>query len=264
MLQPLYLDGTERPVAVLREGPALRLRREGAADVFMPLPRLARVVVHGTRVQWRTEALTACAQAGVPVIFLGPRGVALAICLPLALPAQRQGLAAILEMAASRTDLAAWLENLLRSWERQAIRALLAKARLPVRDLRPRLVHAACLARVAGGGDRGEELHAGLHGLCLSLVLEALARQGVGARFLLACTGGFDLAGRLATVLGWTLWPALWCLAAYLDRYPAKHATATALRRRTVRAFEAETPRLEKALVALLNRFTAELAADGP
>ncbi len=54
MLQPLYLDGAERPLAVLREGPALRLRREGAADVFMPLPRLARVVVHGARVQWRT------------------------------------------------------------------------------------------------------------------------------------------------------------------------------------------------------------------
>lgn len=58
MLQPLYLDGN-LPLAVLLDGPALRLRRTSEADVFAPLGRLARVVVRGA-VHWRPEALAAC------------------------------------------------------------------------------------------------------------------------------------------------------------------------------------------------------------
>src|SRR5690349_18602452 len=81
MWQTLHLDGADNPLAVLAEGPALRIRRSGIADAFAPLGRLARVVVHGVRVQWRTEALVACLNAGVLVIFLGSHGDIYGLCI---------------------------------------------------------------------------------------------------------------------------------------------------------------------------------------
>ena len=51
------------------DGPALRLRRPAKAAVWYPLARLARVVSSGM-VAWEAEALLACAEAGVPVVFL--------------------------------------------------------------------------------------------------------------------------------------------------------------------------------------------------
>ena len=125
MLEVLHLDAARNPVAVLLEGPALRLRRSGLADVFAPLPRLARVLVHGTRVQWRTEALLACAQSGVPILFLEPRGRLAAVLAPVAPPAVRSDLAALLDAAATRPGFRGQLEDFCRAELRRAALAAL-------------------------------------------------------------------------------------------------------------------------------------------
>ncbi len=70
--KPLYLQG-QNGLAVELDGPALRVRQPERAAVFYPLARLARVLSKGG-VRWHCEALLACAEAGVPVVFLDGDG----------------------------------------------------------------------------------------------------------------------------------------------------------------------------------------------
>lgn len=73
--KPLYLQGHNCGLAVMLDGPALRVRQVERAAVWYPLARLARVISKGG-VQWTCEALLACADAGIPVVFLtGDGGV---------------------------------------------------------------------------------------------------------------------------------------------------------------------------------------------
>jgi hypothetical protein len=58
---------------VLQDGPALRIRQRKSSDRLYPLRLLAQVVVKGPA-DWSTNALLACAEAAVPVIFLRADG----------------------------------------------------------------------------------------------------------------------------------------------------------------------------------------------
>jgi hypothetical protein len=71
-LKTLYLDGHDY-LRVLQDGPALRVRQRMASDRLYPLRLLAQVVVKGPA-DWSTNALLACAEATVPVIFLHADG----------------------------------------------------------------------------------------------------------------------------------------------------------------------------------------------
>jgi hypothetical protein len=79
MPRPLYLDPTLQWQVKLDEGVALNVSAPGRARSLYPLQRLARVVC-GKHSQWHTEALLACLEAGVPVIFHDSRGDAVAWC----------------------------------------------------------------------------------------------------------------------------------------------------------------------------------------
>ncbi len=70
--KPLYLQG-QNGLAVELDGPALRVRQPERAAVFYPLARLARVLSKGG-VRWTCDALLACADAGVPVVFMDGEG----------------------------------------------------------------------------------------------------------------------------------------------------------------------------------------------
>jgi hypothetical protein len=70
--KPLYLQG-RNGLAVMLDGPALRIEQPERAAVLYPLARLARVLSKGG-VRWRCEALLACAGAGIPVVFLDGAG----------------------------------------------------------------------------------------------------------------------------------------------------------------------------------------------
>jgi antitoxin (DNA-binding transcriptional repressor) of toxin-antitoxin stability system len=258
MLEALHLDAAERPVAVLLDGPALRLRRTGRADVFAPLPRLARVVVHGPRVQWRTEALLACAEAGVPVLLLGGRGVLSAVLVPVAPPAQRSDLAAALDAAATMPGFRGRLDDFCRAEIR---RAALATLRAEGRcqdglDLRPDRLIRFWLG--AGGAGRPCSTMAWtlLRGLGAAAVAEGLARQGVGAQFLARRSGCFPLPEMLGEALALPLCPTVARLAPGLAAAPE-----TALRRMFIRLFEKATPNARRD--QMLARLAIHLAAEG-
>ncbi|MEA3411984.1 MAG: CRISPR-associated endonuclease Cas1 [Pseudomonadota bacterium] len=68
----LYLSGDAGTI-VMRDGPALKVRRPGVAERNFPLRRLLRVMVSG-QVRWDTSALMACADARVPVSFVRADG----------------------------------------------------------------------------------------------------------------------------------------------------------------------------------------------
>lgn len=72
LCKPLYLQG-QNGLAVDLDGPALRVEQPERAAMFYPLARLARVLSKG-RVQWSCAALLACADGGIPVVFLDARG----------------------------------------------------------------------------------------------------------------------------------------------------------------------------------------------
>jgi len=70
--KPLYLQGHDG-LAVELDGRALRVRQPERAAMLYPLARLARVLSKG-EVRWSCEALLACAEVGVPVVFLDRDG----------------------------------------------------------------------------------------------------------------------------------------------------------------------------------------------
>ncbi|MCS6891187.1 MAG: CRISPR-associated endonuclease Cas1 [Rhodovarius sp.] len=246
MLEALHLDGADQPVAVLLEGPALRLRRSGIADVFAPLPRLSRVVVHGPRVQWRTEALLACAEAGVQVVLLDGRGVLRGTLVPASAPAQRRELAALLEEKATLPGFRGRLEDFCRAeLRRAALQALRAEGIGPEGlDLRLRPLLERWL------GPRREEAPtwaawALLRGLGAAAVAEALSRRGVGPQFLARRSGCFPLPEQLGEALVLPLCPAL---------SPLLAQAGCRMRRAVIALFEGSTP------VAELERMLARLA----
>ena len=223
MLQALHLDGASQPVAVLVEGPALRLRRQGLADVFAPLPRLARVLVHGTRVQWRTEALVACREGGVPVLFLRPRGALIGALVPLRPPSARADLAALLDAAAVAPGFRLRLENFCRAEERCAILGLMQRNSVRLDgsdDLWPSVVRRRLLEGCASPAVAAALMEM-MTGLASAMAAEALARRGAGPQFLTRRTGGFGLAQALGRVLAWHVVPEVVSLSATAELDPA-------------------------------------------
>jgi len=70
--RPLYIAAGSDTRIVL-DGPALCVQREARAEQLFPLQRIARVH-SGTRVSWSTEALLACAERGIGVLFISDEG----------------------------------------------------------------------------------------------------------------------------------------------------------------------------------------------
>jgi hypothetical protein len=257
MLESLHLDAADRPVAVLLEGPALKLRRPAMADVFAPLGRLSRVVVHGCRVQWRTEALLACAEAGVPVLWMSGRGRLVGVLFPTAPPAQRRDLAAVLEAAATVPGFRGRLEDFCRAELRRAVLATL-KAEGMVGDgldLRVASLRTAWLGQGGPVPERVLVLWEVLRGCGEAIVAEGLVRQGVGGQFLARRSGGFPLPAMLGEVLVTPLCPTLGRLAVGLAHVPEAEA-----RRAVIRL--AEEAQLASARDGLLSRLAIRLAAE--
>lgn len=69
---PLYLTGRGTR-KVERDGPALLVRRVGAASSRYPLARLSRVI-SAAHVQWEARAIAACLEHNLPIVFLNPAG----------------------------------------------------------------------------------------------------------------------------------------------------------------------------------------------
>jgi len=73
---PLYL-APQGETWVGLDGGALRVSQPGRAERLFPLRRVARVHTN-TRADWEQAALLACAEAGIPVVFLDDDGLVVA------------------------------------------------------------------------------------------------------------------------------------------------------------------------------------------
>jgi hypothetical protein len=261
MLQTLHLDGATAPVAVLLEGPALRLRRPGTADVFAPLPALARITVHGKRVHWRAEATVACLEFGVPVVFLAERGTMAGVLVPARPPAARADLAGLLDLACTAAGFRGRLEDFCRAEQHRAAAAAAEAVGLGL-DLPPGGRHARALAALAARSPSAESATAAartLEALAAAVVATTLARRGVGPNFLARRTGSFPLPDQLGRVLALAAWPA--CLEALASARTGEEGALTpAARRALIEAFEASGP--DGACDRLLARLAVRLASE--
>lgn len=257
-MQTLYLEGSS-PIAVLLEGPALRIRQRDRADVFTPLARLARIVVRG-EVHWRAAALGACMDWNVPITFLDRDGNARGAAITLRPVLYRSDLPALLEAACTTRDWPGPWADWLRAMERTEIQGLRRRAGLKVADLRPATVRRVCMLRGVNANEQ-EGLHEKLASLLEVRVAARLTHEGLGPAMLSGSLGGIAPARDLTRALGWRLWPAAWRLSAYLACHEAKHREPTALRHRLVRFFEAEVPMLDKAMERCLHALLVFLGA---
>lgn len=71
-MRPLYIEGRSE-TRVSLDAPALKISVSEQADQLFPLQRISRVIVIGS-VEWRTDALLACADRGITVTFLDNNG----------------------------------------------------------------------------------------------------------------------------------------------------------------------------------------------
>ncbi|UJP06358.1 MAG: CRISPR-associated endonuclease Cas1 [Nitrosomonas sp.] len=118
-MRPLYIDGTANCRVVL-DVPALRVTMPDQADQLFPLSRISRVVCQGS-VDWSMQALLACADAGIQLLFLEKSGAIRARWLGQS--GERQRLTQRLIDLLSRTDGSALYANWLLSMEKLAARS---------------------------------------------------------------------------------------------------------------------------------------------
>jgi hypothetical protein len=260
LLIPVHLDAVESPLLVALDGPSLLVRRAGAADLRLPLRRLARISVRGP-VTFAADTLAACLSAGVPVSFLDGQGRSLGQLLPT--HRRHQDLAALVDEAVASGRFAALRTDWRAAIERRSLIRAVAALGLRVEDLRARTVRLAAARAVdrLGAPVPTEELEARLEALLDGLLAELLIAEGAGLRFQ-GQDPDLDLAADLRVALGFELWPAIRDLARYLGRHGAKHRTEPALQARIVRRFEAARPRLERAVaeaLAMLRRCLREV-----
>ncbi len=77
---PLYLQGRV-PTRVALDGPALRVQRADKADSLYPLARLSRII-SSLNVAWHAQALKACIDQRLPIIFVATDGQPAAYLYP--------------------------------------------------------------------------------------------------------------------------------------------------------------------------------------
>ncbi len=97
---------------ILRDGPALRVRRPGRSDQLLPLRRIHRIHSLGP-IHWDTDALLACAEAGVPVYFCTREGDTPGRFLPATprpLPSLGESLSHCLQSVTQTQRLIAWID----------------------------------------------------------------------------------------------------------------------------------------------------------
>ena len=200
--KPLYLQG-QNGLAVELDGPALRVRQPERAAVFYPLARLARVMSKGG-VRWSCEALLACAEAGVPVVFLdGDGGVRGYLFGP---SSGGDALYARLRACLGHSDglsrYADW-RRVMADHARRALEQQLRQAGVgsgPVLAW-PGLMPVGQRAAVAA---RDEAVFRRLRGLLAGVSAQLLAEAGLNAARL-AHLEPLELVGDLAELLGWAL-----------------------------------------------------------
>jgi hypothetical protein len=120
--RPLFLGPALRGRVDI-DGPALRVRAEGRAEVRFPLERVSRVVA-SVRLSWSADALRACLESLIPIVMVGADGAPLGSFQPARLRPSRfeAALAELLDRPDWRDLYGCWLRSarmrVLDDWRR--------------------------------------------------------------------------------------------------------------------------------------------------
>ncbi len=199
----LYLD-PDGELRVSRDGPALRVARPERAARWYPLGWLARIISRRS-VSWDGDALLACLDARVPVIFLDPEGAVCGVCVGRA--DDVAGLQAHLDAFLSGPNWRERWNDWFRAQERRMILNLHLALRWPLSDLRPgevgpRLDRAVAI-RV--GREASRKCLGRLRSLLAAQILEVLERAGIVPQLALGQRNGINLARELTRLMSWPL-----------------------------------------------------------
>lgn len=200
--RPLYVLAEQR-IAVEFAAPALRIVAAERAPTFHPLARLSRVVSRG-RVDWAGEALAACLEAGVPIVFVGDEGrLRGVLSLTRSDPA---GLGEYLRCAAESPDWPERYGNWQRAQQRRLIVRLCAALGWPSADVRPEVVRQRLdQALKHHGQDAPQHLLAPYVPLLRAAVAAELSAAGIDPGMSAGAWGGVDLGRDLTSLAIWPL-----------------------------------------------------------
>lgn len=256
--RPLYI-APAGDTRVALDGPALVVSHEEQSERLFPLCRLSRVY-SGAWVDWTSEALLACAAAGVTVVFVDDAGKVVARVLGRA--GQRDELfhrfTEFLLLPQAAGMYRHWREDLRRraAWWAGAKLGMPKAARGPAecRDWINR--EAACCA----GPEHGERSRQWLRALAFAWMQAHLQDLGFGLSTELAQTGEPALARDLTEVLAWYLEPARigWLKTRYLAAQRGREAVRPPRQEDLVRLFESRAARAAvrgREITSLLHRW---------
>lgn len=205
-MKALYLHGdANAKTLVSLDGPALKVTQEQSVITRYPLRRVARVIVSG-RLQIRTEALIACLQRQIPVLFIDDQGGSIGICqgsTPNPADVSRT-----LEAFLERQDWKAHYQNWYSSQQqRQIVAALRRVPHVTPRDFRARSVMDAFASYALTFASLKE--WASLHRLHLSLTQSLVAQVAqslnLDPAILIWRRAGLNLIADHARILQWRL-----------------------------------------------------------
>lgn len=220
--RPLYLLAEQR-IAVEFAAPALRVAAAERAPTFHPLAQLSRVLSRG-RVDWAGDALAACLEAGVPVLFVGDHGRLRGV-LSLA-RSDPSGLGEYLRCAAQSPDWPEHYSNWHRGQQRRLIARLCAALGWPEPDVRPEVVRQQLDQALERCWQRSpQRLLEPYVPLLRAGVTAELAAAGIDPGMSAGAWGGVDLGRDLA---GLAIWPLRGRLLAAHRAPPDEPAAAIA------------------------------------
>jgi hypothetical protein len=252
--RPLYLDARDNTVVSL-DGPALRILVRGQAERSVPLRRLSRIVTNA-RVEFTTDALLACADRGISLVFLAEDGEVRARVLGT--PGERQELRQRLLDLMARPDWRGLYGDWLYAVERQTVISVRRKVRAPEPIGTPKQMRAwtETQALRLSDDDTAAGTRRWLGDLGFAWMLNHGQQLGLGAQSELLQDGWPDLIGDLAGIYQWELEPVrlgwLWRRHHWQARTGGRLREVT--RRDMVRLFERNAARLGKAGRTLTNR----------
>lgn len=248
-MKPLYLQA--RPgMQIDYEEPALRVSLPKQTRQLFSLLRVSRIVVSGA-VQWSMEALLACADAGIAIVFLNDDGQVRARWLGC--DCQRQVLLqGVLELL-QRGDSMERYQDWLRGMQRMAVRSSARRLRLV--DWREADANElkAWLEYTRRADWSGTEIR--LQSLLMSTVLMFLGNYGLDARNSGLLQGQLHLPEDLCALLLWDFYPALY---AWQKKHPAAPG-----QRDLIRFYEARSQRVEQLLRGIVAKLHQWLLALG-
>jgi hypothetical protein len=204
--RPLYIT-PDSETRVELDGPALRVTREELAEQFFPLQRLSRVY-SARRVAWTSEAMLACADLGVSIVFVDDSGTVVARLLgrPYFPDSLYHRMVEFLMLPQAEGMYRYWLDNLRRRAAHWA--GVKLGAPVALRDPRHCREWVNRQAHRYAGRKAAERSWQWLRSIAFSWMQAHLQDLGFGAENELGQVGAPVLARDLSDVFMWYLEPA--------------------------------------------------------